>query len=152
AFVDGINAYVDKALSDPTKLPGEYAALGKMPTTWTLRDVIAEASLIGGIFGKGGGNEVRSALLLQALQQRFGTKKGRRAWSDFRSKNDPEAPTTVLKKRFPYASAFSKRGLALPDKGSVQFTPVAPPVDSDTRSVGSQLLRTFGAHPHASNW
>jgi acyl-homoserine lactone acylase PvdQ len=156
AFVDGINAYVNKALSDPTKLPGEYAALGKMPTQWNLRDVIAEASLIGGIFGKGGGNEVRSALLLQALQQRFGTKKGRRAWSDFRSKNDPKAPTTVLKKRFPYetASAFSKRGLALPDKGSVQFTPVAPPVATagDTRSTGAQLRRAFAAHPHASNW
>jgi len=154
AFVDGINAYVNKALSDPTKLPGEYAALGKMPTQWDLRDVIAEASLIGGIFGKGGGNEVRSALLLQALQQRFGKKKGRRAWADFRSKNDSKAPTTVLKKRFPYetASAFSKRGLALPDMGSVQFTPVAPPVASDTRSTGAQLRRALAAHPHASNW
>jgi len=154
AFVDGINAYVDKALSDPRALPGEYIALGKSPTHWTLRDVIAEASLIGGIFGKGGGNELRSALLLQALQQRFGTKKGRRAWADFRSKNDPEAPTTVLKTRFPYetASAFSKRGLALPDKGSVQFTPVAPPVTSDSRSVGAQIRRALTAHPHASNW
>jgi acyl-homoserine lactone acylase PvdQ len=154
AFVDGINAYVDKALSDPTKLPGEYAALGRMPTKWTLRDVIAEASLIGGIFGKGGGNEVRSALLLRALEQRFGTKKGRRAWRDFRSKNDPEAPTTVLGRRFPYetTSAFAKRGLALPDKGSVEFTPVAPPVASDSRSVGAQLRRAFTTHPHASNW
>jgi acyl-homoserine lactone acylase PvdQ len=154
AFVDGINAYVDKALSDPSKLPGEYVALGKSPAHWTLRDVIAEASLIGGIFGKGGGNELRSALLLQALQQRFGAKKGRRAWADFRSKNDPEAPTTIHKARFPYetASAFSKRGLALPDKGSVQFTPVAPPVSSDSRSLGAQLRHAFTAHPHASNW
>jgi acyl-homoserine lactone acylase PvdQ len=154
AFVDGINAYVNKALSDPTKLPGEYAALGKLPATWSLRDVIAEASLIGGIFGKGGGNEVRSALLLQALQQRFGTKKGRRAWTDFRSKNDPQAPTTVIGKRFPYetTSAFSKRGLAMPDTGSVQFTPVAPPVASDTRSVGGQIRRALTLHPHASNW
>jgi acyl-homoserine lactone acylase PvdQ len=153
-FVDGINAYIDAALSDPSKLPGEYAALGKMPTKWTLRDVIAEASLIGGIFGKGGGNELRSALLLRALEQRFGTRKGRRAWGDFRSKNDPEAPTTILKKRFPYetASAFSKRGLALPDKGSVQFTPVAEPVKSDSRSVGAQMRRALTTHPHASNW
>jgi acyl-homoserine lactone acylase PvdQ len=157
AFVDGINAYVDAANAPlSSKLPGEYVALGKLPTKWTLRDVMAEASLIGGIFGKGGGNEVRSALLLQALQQRFGTKEGRRAWADFRSKNDPEAPTTVLKKRFPYetASAFSKRGLALPDKGSVQFTLVAPPVAtaSDTRSVGAGIRRALTAHPHASNW
>ncbi|MGZ3442186.1 MAG: penicillin acylase family protein, partial [Polyangia bacterium] len=86
AFVDGINAYIDKALSDPTKLPGEYAALGKLPEHWSLRDVIAEASLIGGIFGKGGGAEVKSALLARALEQRFGVRKGRRAWADFRSK------------------------------------------------------------------
>jgi acyl-homoserine lactone acylase PvdQ len=157
AFVDGINAYINAALSNPSKLPGEYAALGKLPQTWTLRDVIAEASLIGGIFGKGGGNELRSALLLQALEKRFGSKRGRRAWHDFRSKNDPEAPTTVLKKRFPYetTNAFSKRGLALPDPGSVQFTPVAPPVSAasrDTTSTGAQLRRAFAAHPHASNW
>jgi acyl-homoserine lactone acylase PvdQ len=157
AFVDGINAYINAALSNPSKLPGEYAALGKLPQTWTLRDVIAEASLIGGIFGKGGGNELRSALLLQALEKRFGSKRGRRAWHDFRSKNDPEAPTTILKKRFPYetTNAFSKRGLALPDPGSVQFTPVAPPVSAasrDTTSTGAQLRRAFAAHPHASNW
>ena len=38
---------------DPTKLPGEYAAIGKTPQPFTVTDVIAEASLIGGIFGKG---------------------------------------------------------------------------------------------------
>src|SRR4051794_7787767 len=55
AFVDGINAYIDAAMLDPTKMPAEYAAFGKMPEHWKLTDVIAEASLIGGIFGKGGG-------------------------------------------------------------------------------------------------
>src|SRR5947209_15846892 len=88
AFVDGINAYIQNAMTDPSKLPGEYAAIGKLPQPWTPTDGLAEASLIGGIFGKGGGNEVRSAQLLDALTKRFGTKKGRRAWSDFRSKND----------------------------------------------------------------
>src|SRR3954452_14300517 len=93
AFVDGINAYIDAAMLDPTKMPAEYAAFGKMPEHWKLTDVIAEASLIGGIFGKGGGNELHSALLLQSLQKRFGKAGGKRAWADFRSKNDPEAPT-----------------------------------------------------------
>jgi Penicillin amidase len=157
SFVAGINAYIDAALLDPTKLPGEYAALGKPPAHWTGTDVIAEASLIGGIFGKGGGNELRSALLLEALQKRFGARAGRRAWADFRSKNDPEAPTTVRKTPFPYETtpAFSRRGLALPDPGSVEFTPVAPPVASasaDATSMGAQLRRAFTLHPHASNW
>src|SRR5207248_7669318 len=102
AFVDGINAYITTVTLNPTKMPFEYIAFAKTPQPWKLTDVIAEASLIGGIFGKGGGNELRSALALEALQKRFGSKKGTRAWADFRFKNDPEAPTTILKKRFPY--------------------------------------------------
>ena len=131
AFVDGINAYIHSALSNPTKLPGEYAALGKTPADWSLRDVIAEASLIGGIFGKGGGNELRSALLLQSLEKRFGTQKGRHAWHDFRSKNDPEAPTTILKKRFPYETTQRVRqaraGTARPGLGAVHARRAARP-------------------------
>src|SRR4051794_1050071 len=160
AFVAGINQYIDEAKLDPTKLPAEYAALGKMPQPFTLTDVIAEASLIGGIFGKGGGAEVKSALLARALEKRYGVKKGRRAWADFRSKNDPEAPTTILKKRFPYETqaAFSKRGLALPDPGSVTFTPPVPPAQSSATSaaakaddsIGSQITRALDGH--ASNW
>ncbi len=94
-YVAGINAYIDAALLDPNKMPSEYAAFGMTPQHWTPTDVIAEASLIGGIFGKGGGNEVRSALTLQAFQSKFGQSAGQNAWLDFRSKNDPEAPTTV---------------------------------------------------------
>ena len=156
AFVAGINQYVSEAGLDPTKMPAEYAAFGKTPQPWTITDVIAEASLIGGIFGKGGGNELRSALFLQALEKRFGTAAGQRAWSDFRAKNDPEAPTTILKTRFPYetASPFSKRGLALPDPGSVKFTDVGPALSASARdsSIGAQLRRQLGDNPLASNW
>src|SRR2546423_4579703 len=161
SFVDGINAYVDQALSNPTKMPSEYAAIGRAPTHWSPTDVIAEASLIGGIFGKGGGNEVRSAQLLQALRSRFGTTAGSAAWQDFRSKNDPEAPTTVLGTSFPYetTSAFASSGLALPDAGSVQFTSPASgsssglpaPAASDS-SFGATLARSLNTRPHASNW
>jgi len=63
-LVAGINAYINAALLNPNLLPAEYDALGKQPTEWKLTDVIAEASLEGGIFGKGGGAEVRSALAL----------------------------------------------------------------------------------------
>jgi acyl-homoserine lactone acylase PvdQ len=156
-YVAGINAYIAAARNDPTLMPGEYAAFGKSVEDWKGTDVIATASLIGGIFGKGGGREVRSALAMQAFTKRFGPRRGRRAWLDFRSKNDPEAPTTVDRKRFPYqtASPFSKRGLALPDRGSVKFTPVAPPAAgrrADRRSFGSALLRSAESPPHASNW
>src|SRR5207302_133810 len=131
-YVAGVNAYIDKATNPiftASLLPAEYAALGKLPQHWKLTDVIAEASLIGGIFGKGGGNEVHAALALQAFERRFGKRGGERAWTDFREANDPEAATTILKRRFPYetAPAFSPKGLALPDPGSVTFTKIGSP-------------------------
>ena len=158
SFVAGINAYIDEALLNPNKMPAEYAAFGKSPTHWTGTDVIAEASLVGGIFGKGGGNEVGSAQVLNELVKRFGPKQGRRSWADFRSKNDPEAPTTVLKKRFPYEtrSPFSKRGLALPDPGSVTTEEYGPALARSAPGgsgvLGDQLSRSFAEHPLASNW
>src|SRR3954447_1371659 len=84
SYLAGINAYIAETRTDPSKLPGEYAALGKLPEPWKGTDVIATASLIGGIFGKGGGAEVQSAQLEQAFAKRFGRRKGRKAWGDFR--------------------------------------------------------------------
>jgi acyl-homoserine lactone acylase PvdQ len=159
AFVDGINAYIDEAMLDPNKMPSEYAAFGKLPQHWTGTDVIAEASLVGGIFGKGGGNEVGSAQVLNALVKRFGAGAGRSSWADFRSKNDPEAPTTIIGRRFPYetTSAFAKRGLAIPDAGSVTDVAYGPALSraagrSTDSSLGGQLRRSFAQHPLASNW
>src|SRR3954454_1803546 len=68
AYVAGINAYIAAARLTPNLMPSEYAAFGKPVQDWKITDVIATASLIGGIFGKGGGNELRSALLLEALE------------------------------------------------------------------------------------
>jgi acyl-homoserine lactone acylase PvdQ len=170
-FCAGINAYIAEALVDPSKMPAEYAALGKLPTEWKPTDVIAEASLIGGIFGKGGGAEVRSALTLEAFEAKFGKLAGRKAWKDFREQNDPEAPTTVSK-AFPYetGSPFALTGLAMPDPGSVSFVgdgspttaaapgqpttdtpaPVAIPNDG---SIGSNFLHAALAGPALmSNW
>jgi acyl-homoserine lactone acylase PvdQ len=159
SYVAGINAYINQTRTDATKLPGEYAAFGKLPEPWKGTDVIATASLIGGIFGKGGGDEVQNAQVEQAMEKRFGRRRGRKAWRDFRAKNDPEAPVTV-KKRFRYErrSAFAKRGLAMPDPGSVRKTPVTSAVASSSAraggrfsNLGAQLHRAFKS-AHASNW
>jgi acyl-homoserine lactone acylase PvdQ len=142
-FVAGINAYINEARLNPNKMPAEYGALGKTPEEWKLTDVIAEASLIGGIFGKGGGAEVRSALALEAFEKQFGKAAGRTAWKNFREQNDPEAPTTV-KKGFPYekASPFLTKGLAMPDSGTVNFVSdgeeVAAPAGASTASAGGE--------------
>jgi acyl-homoserine lactone acylase PvdQ len=122
-YVAGINKYIAEARLDPSKMPGEYAAIGRPlgPSDWTPEDLISTAALVGGIFGKGGGRELDSALVLEQAQKRFGKRGGRRVWSDFREANDPEAPTTVHGHRFPYeVRPKHPRGTALPDPGTVR--------------------------------
>jgi acyl-homoserine lactone acylase PvdQ len=128
-FVDGINQYIAEARLNPLKMPGEYGAINRPqgPSDWKVTDVIATASLVAGIFGRGGGNEVGSALVLEQARERFGRKKGKKAWADFRSAEDPEAQTTVHKKKFAYGKTPRKvRGRALPDPGSTRVEEVAP--------------------------
>jgi acyl-homoserine lactone acylase PvdQ len=158
AYVEGINAYIAAANLNPELKPAEYTILGKPMEPWKPTDVIAIASLVGGIFGQGGGNELNSALTMEAFVNRMGKKAGRKAWEGFRSKNDPEAPTTISKS-FPYEtrSAFAKRGLALPDPGSVRFTSTAsastaPGVTHGLGTIGPLLQRELEAAGHASNW
>jgi acyl-homoserine lactone acylase PvdQ len=147
SFVAGINAYVEQARSNPLLMPSEYLAIGKLPALWKPTDVVAEASLIGAIFGKGGGNEVQSALTYEAFVKRFGLGAGRRAWEDFREANDPEAPTTVSEP-FPYetGSPFAKRGLAMPVPGSVSY------VSPGQTNPDTAQLRRAGARVHPVGW
>src|SRR3954452_11551405 len=86
-FVAGINAHRKKAKSTLTP--------------WTLNDVVATGSLLGAVFGKGGGNEVRNAQFLGALQQNLGPARGLDVFRDLMDAQDPETPTT-LTKRFSY--------------------------------------------------
>lgn len=110
AYVDGINAYIDATLTDPTKLPAEYLAFGLRPQHFNVGDVIAIAGLVGGIFGKGGGVETRNAAFLRALYAQLGgpgntahpdAAAARAVFSDFMESNDPAAPTTI-DQPFPY--------------------------------------------------
>ena len=126
-YTAGVQAYINQARLDPTKMPGEYAAIGKPggPDDWKETDAIAIASLVGGIFGKGGGNELGSAEVLQAAQRRFGARRGKRVWRDFRSAEDPEAPTTVHRggRTFPYQRTprrIARGSLGIPDPGTLK--------------------------------
>jgi acyl-homoserine lactone acylase PvdQ len=120
-YVAGINKYISEARNPLTgKMPAEYAAIGRSqgPDNWKVTDVIATASLIGGIFGKGGGRELDSASILRGAQARFGRRRGRRVWKDLREADDREAPVTVARRRFPYRAEprHLRRGsLAIPD-------------------------------------
>jgi acyl-homoserine lactone acylase PvdQ len=136
-YVAGINQYISEAKLNPLKMPGEYVAIGKPqgPDPWKATDVIATASLVGGIFGKGGGTELTWAQLLQSFSKRFGAQ-GKRLWTDWRAAEDPEAPTTVKGKTFTY-EAQPKRvttgSVAMPDPGSIEKVSV---VEGQKASTG----------------
>jgi acyl-homoserine lactone acylase PvdQ len=144
SYVAGINAYIAEARINPTKMPGEYPAIGRPagPEDWKITDVIATASLVGGIFGKGGGGELGSALALEAARKRFGRRAGYRVWSDFRNAEDPEAPVTARRGRFPYGvRARRPKGVALPDPGTVRPAEIVARADGATPGRTDALER-----------
>jgi acyl-homoserine lactone acylase PvdQ len=95
AYTDGVNAYVDEASSDADKLPAEYPALQQLPAAWKPEDAVAIASLVGGIFGKGGGGELLNFCGLQEMILGLGSgTAAREVFDDLHFANDAEAPTT----------------------------------------------------------
>ncbi|MET0761709.1 MAG: penicillin acylase family protein, partial [Thermoleophilaceae bacterium] len=122
SYVAGVNQYRSEALVDPSKLPGEYTLLGADLDPWKVTDVIATAALVGGIFGRGGGGEVSNAEIYSAARKRFGKTAGVNVWKDLRRANDPEAPTTVLGRKFPYQlrKGVNPKATAIADPGSVR--------------------------------
>jgi acyl-homoserine lactone acylase PvdQ len=157
SYVAGVNAYIQKAQLDPLLMPAEYAAIGQPggPQPFSLTDLIRIATLVGGIFGKGGGGQLSNAILYENLANRFGAERravaglpagaihpkrarvkgadrsGFATFLSFDAPSDPEAPTTVQGRSFPYQvlpkpSPATLKTIALPDRGSVQFVnPVA---------------------------
>jgi acyl-homoserine lactone acylase PvdQ len=87
AYIAGINAYFLKA--------------GGFVKPYTRNDVTAIGTLIGAVFGAGGGNEARSGQFLSALQQKLGAAKGLSVWNDLREHMDSETPVTISTP-FPY--------------------------------------------------
>ncbi len=62
---------------------------------WKREDTVAIASLVGGIFGKGGGGELTNFCGLKAMTTALGNATTARAvFDDLHFANDPEAPTT----------------------------------------------------------
>lgn len=132
AYVDGINAYREQS-KNGRYFPGEYVLTGHVDALtnageiqpFKLTDLIALASVVGGLFGNGGGGEVPSALALLSAQQKYGVEKGTEVWESFRERNDPEAAKTLHDgSSFPYAvKPAEAKGAALPDRGSVTPEP-----------------------------
>jgi acyl-homoserine lactone acylase PvdQ len=125
AYVDGVNKYIGEMLLDPTKLPAEYPALQVLPQPWKPEDTVAIASLVGGIFGKGGGAEVRNYCGLQQLTANVGNATtARQIFNDMHFANDPEAPTTASG-NFPYMMNLGPvNAAAVPSINCSSLTPV----------------------------
>ena len=119
AYTDGVNESIHEALLDPSKMPGEYAALGQLPADWKITDSIAVASLINEQQGSGGGAQDRLSRLRSALEQRFGPPAAARVFADLRERDDPDAPATTTT-RFPFwdAGPINPASVAPPDPGS----------------------------------
>ncbi len=142
-YVAGINAYIAEA-KPGRYFPGEYDLTGHIdPVTnagtidpFQLTDLVALGSVIGALFGSGGGGEVQAALALQAAQARYGVVRGTELWESFRERNDPEAVLTLHEgQSFPYAGRPAHpRGVAMPDPASVTPEPL---VYDRTGSAGS---------------
>ena len=78
-YVDGINAYIAKAespLGALTMMPAEYAAIGQPqgPQPFTVEDLVSIATLVGGIFGNGGGQQLSNAVLYENMKSAFGSE------------------------------------------------------------------------------
>ncbi|MFS4094957.1 penicillin acylase family protein [Streptomyces sp. AF1A] len=133
AYLDGVNAYID-ASDSGRYFPGEYDLTGHKDAVtnagtidhFKVTDLVALASVVGSLFGSGGGGEVNNALSLLAAQAKYGVEQGTRVWESFRERNDPEAVLTVHDgESFPYATKpADAQGEALPDLGSVAQEPL----------------------------
>jgi hypothetical protein len=114
------------------------------PTDFERSDVVYIASLVGGIFGKGGGTEATNARWLQQLQRTFGDTDARGVYEDLRFRNDPEAPATASVP-FPYEGATvdpTRPGAALPDLDAPRRpAPGRPPRLAAARAAAAAARR-----------
>jgi acyl-homoserine lactone acylase PvdQ len=148
AYLAGVNAYID-ASDSGRYFPGEYVLTGHKDAItnagtiehFKVTDMVALASVIGALFGSGGGGEVNNAISLLAAQSKYGVEQGTAVWESFRERNDPEAVLTVHNgESFPYASKpDSPQGAALPDAGSVTQEPLV--YDRTGSAAGASAAR-----------
>ena len=112
SYVNGINAYINQAqqpLNYLTMMPAEYAAIGQPqgPAPFTLENLVSIATLVGGIFGNGGGDQLYNAQLYENMAKRFGGEH----------LSVPGSPTVVAAKKAKKAKKHATRkGAAKPRK------------------------------------
>ncbi len=121
AFVAGANA-ARKALCPTVQAktcPAVYGLLGLTPAVYTRADVVYAAALIGGIYGKGGGQEAQNAAFLQRLRKAMGTAQAGTVFADLRDAQDKGTPVTDPGEQ-PHGAPVDvdPAAVALPDVGA----------------------------------
>ncbi|WLW56232.1 penicillin acylase family protein [Streptomyces sp. YU58] len=159
AYVAGINAYID-ASDSGRYFPGEYVLTGhkdSVTNAGTIEkfkptDLVALASVIGALFGAGGGGEVNNALSLLAAQEKYGVAEGTEVWESFRERNDPEAVLTVHDGSFPYATKpADAQGEAMPDAGTVAAEQLVYDRTGSAATTGATSASTTAAKAAVSS-
>ena len=157
-YLAGLNQYIaDVKAGDD--FPGEYDLTGNANIltgdgiqNFQPTDLVAIGSVIGALFGAGGGNQVASALVKEAAEAKYGTAQGDQIWSAFREENDPEANLTLHSgQSFPFnGSPANPSGVAMPDPGSVTpqqivFDPTGSAASSTTASTAKTPTTATGS-------
>lgn len=125
-YVAGINARIAEVRDDPAKLPAEYAALNVRPADWDVSDTVAMGVLLVTQFTVSNGGEERNAEIRHEFRKRFGARKWRRRFADFRNADDPETYTVAARRHRSDRPGRRRPGVnAVPDPGSVKrFDPL----------------------------
>jgi len=138
-YVKGINA----------RLKRDHA----VQAPWRRVDVYAINALAGQIFGQGGGDETRRAMLLDGLRRRLGAAAGSRVFDDLAERGDDDAPATIGK-RFPYGRVPARApGSAVIDNGSMNAAGLAATANATAvhRDMSNFLIvsgrRSANGHP-----
>jgi acyl-homoserine lactone acylase PvdQ len=126
---------------------------GSSARPYTRVDVYSLNALAGQIFGQGGGDETRSAMLLSGLQSKLGSATGHRVWSQLTEHADDDTPVTIAK-RFPYeAIPAHPTGNAIVDNGSMNAAAAraaATPAKAHRNMSNFEILagkRSTNGHP-----
>jgi acyl-homoserine lactone acylase PvdQ len=132
AYAAGINGY--------------YRAKGIPASPFTANDVVASAALIAGRFGTNGGQEAQNAMLLDALEERFGAADARRVFADLREANNVEAPVSVPGSYSQQVPSATPLGSVVLDDGSFTGAQLAAPAfASSALLIGAKRSET--GHP-----
>ncbi|HYH60053.1 MAG TPA: penicillin acylase family protein [Thermoleophilaceae bacterium] len=109
AYIRGLNA--------------QYKDAERTHKPWNMVDFISVAGFIGSIFGRGGGDEARRSMFLDALRMELGEGRGTEVWNDLRNFQDPETRVSLTKSAGWGQIPQQNPGNAVIDDGS--FEPVA---------------------------